>query len=289
MSDAKLRFLVLGCNGMAGHMVGHYLLSQGHAVVGFARQRSALLESIVGDVRDTDRLQRHIADHPYDAIVNCVGILNTQAELHKADACFINATLPHLLSEFTSGQATQVVHLSTDCVFSGSRGGYREDDLRDGATFYDRSKALGELEDDKNLTLRTSIVGPDMNPSGIGLLNWFMAQEGVVSGFTRAIWTGQTTLQLAKTIEYAVRRRVHGLFNIVPDSAISKYELLRLFNRHMRDDAVQIVPVEGVLVDKSLLRTRWELDCEVPGYERMVAELAEWMARHKRLYPHYGG
>ncbi|MFN0097617.1 MAG: sugar nucleotide-binding protein [Gemmatimonadaceae bacterium] len=284
-----MRFLVLGCNGMAGHMVGLYLRSQGHAVMGFARKRSSVMESIIGDVRDTAALRQNLEHASYDAVVNCVGILNADAEAHKVDACFINATLPHLLAEFTTGMATQVVHLSTDCVFSGRRGGYREDDVRDGPTFYDRSKALGELEDGKNLTLRTSIVGPDMHPSGIGLLNWFMRQQGEVKGFTRAIWTGQTTLQLAKTIEYAVRRRIPGLFNIVPDASISKYELLGLFNRYLRLEAVTVVPVEGLAVDKSLLRTRRELDCEVPTYERMVVELAEWMKTHAHLYPHYGG
>ena len=83
--------------------------------------------------------------------------------------------------------------MSTDCVFSGRRGGYTEKDFRDGETFYDRSKALGELEDDKNITLRNSIVGPDINPNGIGLFNWFMHQKDQVNGFSNTMWTGQTT------------------------------------------------------------------------------------------------
>ncbi len=287
MGDARMRFFVLGCNGMAGHTVSLYLASQGHEVTGFGRSRSPLVPSIIGDATDTDALRRHLVAGRYDAVVNCVGILNEHANAHKAQACFINALLPHLLAEFTAGTGTHVVHLSTDCVFSGRKGGYREDDLRDGETFYDRTKALGELEDGATITLRTSIIGPDMQAAGIGLLNWFMRQRERVNGYTRAIWTGQTTLQLAKTIEYAVQRRTTGLYNIVPDRAISKFDLLVLFNRYLRKGALQVIPVEGVVVDKSLLRTRRELDCPVPDYEEMIAELAQWMERHGHLYPHY--
>ena len=112
--------------------------------------------------------------------------------------------------------------MSTDCVFSGKRGQYTEEDERDGKTFYDRSKALGEIEDGKNLTLRQSIVGPDIKVNGIGLLNWFMQQNGEVNGFTKAMWTGQTTLQLAMTMEVAAKEKAHGLYNSVR-SNISKW------------------------------------------------------------------
>jgi dTDP-4-dehydrorhamnose reductase len=282
-----MRFLVLGANGMAGHTVCLYLQSRGHDVVGFARAASPLVETVVGDVRDTEFLSRRVRDGAFDAVINCVGILNADADRDRAGAVYINALLPHMLAEYAHGGATQVVHLSTDCVFSGKRGRYREDDFRDGETFYDRSKALGELEGGKCLTLRTSIVGPDLSPKGIGLLNWFMQQPGPVNGYTGAIWNGQTTLQLAKTIEYATERRIEGLYNIVPEGTVSKYELLQLFNRHLRYDAVQVNPVLGLSADKSLVRTRLALDCPVPEIPQMVAELAEWMRSHRSHYPHY--
>ena len=94
--------------------------------------------------------------------------------------------------------------MSTDCVFSGKTGWYSETSSRDGETFYDRSKALGELENNKDLTFRNSIIGPDLNKNGIGLFNWFMKQEGQIYGFTKAIWTGVTTLTLAKAMERCV-------------------------------------------------------------------------------------
>lgn len=283
-----MKFLVLGCNGMAGHTISLYLKERGHEVLGFDRTTSALVDSVAGDARDTDALRDLIGNGRFDSVINCIGILNQFAEQNKALATFLNAYLPHFLAEVTDGTDTQVIHMSTDCVFSGRRGEYTEDDFPDGETFYDRSKALGELNDEKNITLRNSIVGPDINPRGIGLMNWFLQQQGTVNGYTGAMWTGQTTLRLAKTMECAAREKAHGLFNTVPDHAISKYELLRLFNRYLRaDNPVEILPVEGVHADKSLRRTRFAFDCRIPDYEVMVSELAEWIAAHRDLYPHY--
>lgn len=282
-----MRFLVLGCNGMAGHMISLYLKEQGHDVLGFALMKSAYIETFVGDARDTEGLIKLIGEGKFDTIINCIGILNQFAEQDKALATFLNSYFPHFLAEITCETDTQVIHMSTDCVFSGRRGQYTEEDFRDGETFYDRSKALGELEDGKNLTLRQSIVGPDINPDGIGLLNWFMKQNSEVNGFTKAMWTGQTTLQLAKTMEVAAKERVHGLYNAVPDTSISKYELLKLFNHYIRNDELKINAVEGVNADKSLKRTRYEFDYLIPDYETMISELATWMHVHRRIYPHY--
>ena len=282
-----MKFFILGCNGMAGHMISLYLKEQGHSVLGFDLKKSEYVDSIAGDARDTESLRKIITEGEFDTVINCIGILNQYAENDKALASFLNSYFPHFLAEVTKGSTTQVIHMSTDCVFSGKRGGYTEDDFRDGETFYDRSKALGELEDDKNLTLRQSIVGPDINPKGIGLLNWFMQQKGGVNGFTKAMWTGQTTLQLAKTMEEAAKVKAHGLYNTVPDTNISKYELLKLFNQHLRTDKITVNEVEGVNADKSLLRTRYEFDYHIPDYETMVRELADWMRAHKDMYPHY--
>ncbi|MBR2336563.1 MAG: sugar nucleotide-binding protein [Clostridia bacterium] len=282
-----MKFLVLGCNGMAGHTISLYLKEQGHDVTGFAQEKSALVDTVVGDARDTVSLAKTIKDGHYDSVINCIGILNQFAEENKALASFLNGYFPHFLADVTSGTETQVIHMSTDCVFSGKRGCYTEDDLPDGATFYDRSKALGELEDGKNITLRNSIVGPDINPNGIGLLNWFMKQNGAINGFTKAMWTGQTTLQLAKTMEVAARERAHGLYNTVPDHSISKYDLLRLFNKYLRNNELEINPIEGINADKSLKRTRFDFSYLIPDYETMVVEMAEWIKNHKDLYPHY--
>lgn len=283
-----MKFLVLGCNGMAGHMISLYLQEQGHKVYGFDRTKPKYVNGIAGDARNTESIRELITMGKYDSVINCIGILNQFAERDKALASFLNAYFPHFLAEVTAGTDTQIIHMSTDCVFSGKRGEYTELDLRDGETFYDRSKALGELEDDKNITLRNSIVGPDINPNGIGLLNWFMKQKGEINGFTKAIWTGQTTLQLAKTMEAAAKEKASGLYNTVPDCSISKYELLKLFNHYLRNDAIMINPSNEIAANKSLRRTRFDFNYTIPDYEVMVAELAQWVIRHKDMYPHYG-
>lgn len=280
-------FFILGCNGMAGHIISLYLKEQGHSVLGFARTKSRYVDSVVGDALDTELLRKLITENKFDAVVNCIGMLNQFAEQDKASASFLNSYLPHFLAEITADSETQIIHMSTDCVFSGKDGGYTEDSFCDGETFYDRSKALGELVDCKNLTLRSSIVGPDINSKGIGLLNWFMQQKGEINGFTKSIWTGQTTLQLAKTIEKAALERAHGLYNAVPDHSISKYELVMLFNHYIKCDSLKINPVEGIVADKSLVRTKYEFDYLIPDYETMVVELAEWIKNHKDMYPHY--
>ncbi|MBR3419156.1 MAG: sugar nucleotide-binding protein [Oscillospiraceae bacterium] len=282
-----MRFLILGCNGMAGHTISLYLKEQGHDVFGFDLRPSGLIESTAGNAMDADLIRDLVGINRYDSVINCIGLLNQFAENNRSGAAYLNGYLPHYLAQLTEGTDTQIIHMSTDCVFSGKRGQYTEEDLRDGETFYDRSKALGELEDDKNITLRNSIVGPDMNPDGIGLLNWFMKQEGPVNGFLGAIWTGQTTLQLAKTMEAAAETKAHGLFHTVPAESINKYELLNLFNHYMRNDRIQIIPVDKIVADKSLKRTRFEFDYLIPDYEKMISELADWMRKHKVLYPHY--
>ncbi len=282
-----MKLLILGCNGMAGHTISLYMNERGHDVLGFDRRKSDLIDSVAGDAMDAAFVKELVGVHRFDAVINCIGLLNQFAENNKAAAAYLNGYLPHYLAQLTEGTATQVVHMSTDCVFSGKRGQYTEDDQPDGTTFYDRSKALGELEDDKNITLRNSIVGPDINPNGIGLLNWFMQQQGDVTGYTGAIWTGQTTLQLAKTMEAAITERAHGLYNTVPDTDISKYELLKLFNQYIRNNAVNVIPVDKCAADKSLKRTRYEFNYRIPDYEQMVTEMADWMRGHKQLYPHY--
>ena len=286
-----MKFFICGCNGMAGHTISLYLQEQGHEVYGFDLQESKLIKSFAGNAFDTETISRVIKEGKYDTVINCIGVLNQFAENNHALAAFLNSYFPHFLAKTTEGTDTQVIHMTTDCVFSGKKGSYTEHDLRDGETFYDRSKALGELDDDKNLSLRNSIVGADINPNGIGLLNWFMnntkGDHPVVNGFTKAMWTGQCTYQLAKTMEAAAKERAHGLVNAVPDTDISKYELLKLFNKCLRGGRVQINPVEGVNADKSLKRTNWNFNYRIPDYEQMVAEMAEWIYKHKELYPHY--
>ena len=283
-----MKYFIIDCNGMAGHMISAYLHENGNDVTGFARKDLGHLKTICGDVRNEKLLKEIIVSENYDIIVNCVGILNKSAEENKPEAVFVNGYLPHFLADVTKNIKTRIIHLSTNCVFSGEKkGGHTEHDLRDGTGFYARSKAIGELDDNKNLTIRSSIVGPDLNPEGIGLLNWFMMQKGTVNGYSNVIWNGQTSLQYAKTVEFAAKSGICGIYNAVPGSTISKCDLLGLFNKYFKDNSINIVPCDSPMSDMSLVNTRKDIDYCIPDYEKMVAESAKWMSAHKQMYPHY--
>jgi dTDP-4-dehydrorhamnose reductase len=282
-----MKILVLGCAGMAGHTISIYLQEKGHEVIGVSRRPITFCHSVLCDVENTEKLKSIIEEGDFDSVINCVGLLNQFAEEDKAAAVFLNSYLPHYLATVTQDTNTQVIHMSTDCVFSGERGDYTEHDFTDGKSFYDRSKALGELNDHKNITLRNSIVGPDINQNGIGLLNWFMSQNGEINGYTKAMWTGLTTLQLAKAMEAAATAKASGLYNMVYDEPISKYDLLQLFNKYLKNDKMIIKPYDMVVADKSLKRTNFDFDYTIPDYEIMVSEMASWIKSHRDLYPHY--
>jgi len=287
MEDNKMKILVLGGSGMAGHTIAIYLKESGHDVASFSRRKLDYCSSITGDVLKFDIIHEIITQGQYDAVINAIGILNKNAEKNKPDAVLLNSYLPHFLSDCTKEMKTKVIHMSTDCVFSGKTGGYSETSFRDGETFYDRTKALGEIENDKDLTFRNSIVGPDINSNGIGLFNWFMKQNGRIRGYTKAIWTGVTTLTLAKAMEQALREDLSGLYNLVNNETISKYDLLKLFNKYMKDDRIEIFPDDSISLDKSLINNRKDFSFNVPSYEIMVSEMREWIINHKELYPHY--
>lgn len=282
-----MKFFVLGANGMAGHTICLYLREQGHDVIGFDMKKSNIVKSIEGNAKDDDLLREIISNGDFDSVINAIGILNQNAEMYKADAVYLNAYLPHLLADITKNMKTNIIHMSTDCVYSGNNGPYSEDDFCDGTSFYDRTKALGELRDNKNITLRNSIVGPDINENGIGLFNWFMKQKGHINGFGSAMWTGLTTLQLAKAMEAAAREKAVGLYNMVYKNNISKYNLLRLFNKYFRNGSVDITETNDLVADKTLVRTNFDFDYKVPDYETMISEMAEWVKKHHTLYPHY--
>lgn len=282
-----MKILVLGASGMAGHVISIYLKEVGHEVTAFSRKKVSYCKNLNGDVTDFALLKSIIENENYDAVINAIGILNKDAEDNKPLAVLLNSYLPHYLSQITKHRQTKVIHMSTDCVFSGKTGSYHESSIRDGETFYDRSKALGEIENNKDLTFRNSIIGPDMNIQGIGLFNWFMKQETNISGYTKAIWTGVTTITLAKAMEKALELDLSGLYNLVNNETISKYELLQLFNKHMKNSSTTILPSDSLKVNKSLINSRRDFLFEVPSYEEMIIEMKDWIENHKELYKHY--
>lgn len=283
------KILILGSSGMAGHVITLYFQEQGYDVTAYTTKAfKHCSKNIIGNAFDTNILKDILLTGNYDAVINCIGILNQFAEDNLAKAVYLNGYLPHLIADTLKDSATRLIHMSTDCVFAGNNGPYKEDSFPDGHKFYDRTKALGEVIDNKNLTFRNSIIGPDLNCNGIGLFNWFMKQKGTIKGYTQAIWTGVTTLTLAKAMDQALKENLTGLFNLVNNTSISKYDLLQLFNKHFRDNALEIIPDDNLKLDKTLICTRKEdFSFVVPSYENMIIEMKQWIIDHKSLYDSY--
>lgn len=281
-----MRYLVLGSSRMVGHTTALYLFEQGNEVVGFDQELSMEFPSVSGSVYDLDGLSEQVLHGKYDAVINCTAVVNNDAEQDKASAAYINSFLPHYLEKITAGTETVVVHRSTDCVFSGKRGMYGPEDVPDGSSFYARTKAIGELVNQKDITIRTSLVGPNTDANGADLLSWFMRQNGPVNGYLNAIWSGLTTIEFAREIDILVRQRAHGLLHCVPAESISKFALLELFASCMPGDR-QVLPIDNERMDKSLLPALNGAELEIPSYKAMIREMAEWIDSHKHLYPHY--
>lgn len=282
-----MKILVLGCNGMAGHVITQYLKEKGHNVYGLALTQSDALDKehmFVVDATNFEELDKIIIENTFDYIINCVGILNQQTEVNKLLSITINSLLPHHLVKIVDNLETRVIHMSTDCVFSGKDGAYNENAIPDSTTFYGKTKSIGEIADSKNLTIRTSIVGPDINVNGIGLFGWFMKQSGNINGYTKAIWSGVTTIELAKIMELCMINKCAGLVNMVNNEPIAKYDLLHLFKKYFNRDDININKYDAFAEDKTLIRTNFELDYKVPSYEQMIKEMAEWVSNHKDIY-----
>jgi dTDP-4-dehydrorhamnose reductase len=272
---------------MAGHVIALYLREHGYSVDTLSATTPLDEKTQLIDVQDQASLLKALDAKQYDAVINCIGLLVKKSEARKDLAAYLNGFLPHFLEHHFKNAKTRVVHLSTDCVFSGKKPPYREDSEYDGEMFYDRSKALGEIINDKDLTLRQSIIGPDMKPTGTGLLNWFMQQHGEISGYTKSIWNGVTTIELAKGVDATLKQGLTGLYHFVPDTNISKYDLLLLLKDVFARDDIKISATEGIAHDKTLINTRKDFDYAVPTYREMLEEMKEWIETHKSLYSHY--
>jgi dTDP-4-dehydrorhamnose reductase len=220
-------------------------------------------------------------------VINCVGALVLQSKNDVSTAIFLNSFLPHFLSKVGDVLNYKLIHISTDCVFSGKEGQYTEESYRDGDDNYARSKALGEVINNKDLTIRTSIIGPELKTNGTGLLDWFFKQKGTLNGYTQAYWSGVTTLELAKATVEFLKQDIIGLYQLCPQDKISKYALLKLFAK-VWDRKIEVIPFDNYTVDKSLVCTRSDFSYPAPEFETMLLEMKEWMEMHGDYYKHYG-
>jgi len=281
------KVLLFGATGMAGHIAYYYLRNTGRYDITNVVFRTPLTkDSIIVDVTDRNAVTEVVRRTKPELILNCVGVLIKGSKEHPDNAILINAYFPHLLKKLADEVGAKLIHISTDCVFSGKHGNYTEDDFRDADDVYGRSKALGEVINDKDLTIRTSIIGPELKKNGEGLFHWFMTQIGKVNGFKTAIWGGVTTLELAKAIDCAIVQNKTGLIQLSNGIGISKYDLLYLFKKIWHKQDVEILPFDGNGVNKSIAKSE-RFDYEVPDYEQMLQELYDWMNVHRELYAQY--
>ena len=278
--------MVLGVTGMLGNAMFRVLSENtdldvyGTARGGSSRQyfsEKLARQIIVGiDVENTDSLIKVFVRIQPDIVINCVGLVKQLADANDPLlAVPINTLLPHRLAVLCQATSARLIHISTDCVFSGTKGGYLESDFPDAYDLYGRSKLLGEVDYPNAITLRTSIIGHELSGHR-SLVNWFLAQQGSVKGFTRAIFSGLPTVELVTVVRDIVlpHPELHGLYHVA-SKPINKFDLLQLIAKTY-GKTIDIIPSEELVIDRSLNADRFN---QATGYEQ-----AEWAALVQRMF-----
>lgn len=228
------------------------------------------------DVENHDSLVRAFVAVRPDVVVNCVGLVKQLADANDPLLAIpINTLLPHRLAALCQATAARLIHISTDCVFSGAKGNYFETDFPDAYDLYGRSKLLGEVDYPNAITLRTSIIGHELSGHR-SLVNWFLAQHGPIKGFTRAVFSGLPTVELATVVRDVVlpRQALHGLYHVA-SKPISKFDLLQLVAKTY-GKSITINPAEAPVIDRSLNADRFR---DATGYVP-----PEWPVLVQRMY-----
>jgi len=279
-----MRILILGGSGMLGHQLYKQLIDRHEVRVTLRQKISAYREfsifsrqnSYAGlDVRSIPKLNEVFDDFRPEAIVNAVGIIKQLPSAKESiPSIEINALFPHQLAMICQKNNSRMINLSTDCVFSGKKGNYREKDTADAEDLYGRTKLLGEVNQAPCLTLRTSMIGKELLRKK-SLLEWFLSQKGPVKGFKNAIFSGFTTQELSRIIEMVVTQYpdASGIYH-VSSNPISKYDLLCLIKKKLGLQN-EIVPDESFVCDRSLNSNKFrrEFGYKPPAWDQMIEEL----------------
>ena len=270
-NDIEKRVLVLGANGMLGNAVFRLFAdSPGLTVSGTVRSntsikhfpnrlRASIIKGI--DVEHSDSLIKLFEEIGPDVVINCIGLVKQLAASEEPmSAISVNALLPHRLARLCGIAGARLVQMSTDCVFSGSKGMYTESDIPDAKDLYGRSKLLGEVDYPHAITLRTSIIGHELDGSH-SLIGWFLAQTGKVNGFNRAIFSGLPTVELARVIRDLVmpHPELHGVYH-VSAAPVNKYDLLRMV-AEIYNKPIEIIADDRLVIDRSLDSSRFRMAC----------------------------
>jgi len=223
-----MKIVLLGANGMLGHSLFHEL-SKTHAVWGTVRSQKWNIKLMDGfDVHNLSVVAKQIENTKPDFVINCIGIIKQlKASKDKIASIEVNSLWPHQLAEICEKHNAKMVHFSTDCIFSGQKGNYTEADLADARDTYGLSKFMGEVDYPHTLTLRTSIIGHELN-SNVSLIDWFLSQQNECKGYTKAIYTGFPTVVVANFLnDYVFKNFISGVYHFSSEP-ITKYELLNL-------------------------------------------------------------
>lgn len=284
----KLKVLVLGSTGLIGHQVFNYLVkSEKYELHNISFRKKLNDETILCNVRNQDEFIELVKSISPDVIINCIGILIQGSNLNPENAIFINAYFPHRLMNLAEKLNSKLIHISTDCVFSGEKGtSYTEKDFKDGKDNYAKSKGLGEIINENHLTLRTSVIGPELKTDGEELFHWFMSQSEKIYGYTKVIWSGVTTLILAKVVDWAIENKITGLYHVTNNKSIDKFTLLNLMKKYTKKN-ILIHPFDEKVLNKSFIDSRKELNFEIPTYDEMVKNMVLKTKSEKHLYSHY--
>jgi dTDP-4-dehydrorhamnose reductase len=274
-----MKILVLGANGMAGHLIKAYLKNQGHEVHGASRHPGDVQLDVESESSRNNFFFSTLAANA-DFVINCIGVLGPDSNKNPARTVLLNSWWPHYLETRYAHNKAKVIHISTDCIFDGSRGWYIESDLPTETNLYGRSKALGEINNEKDITFRMSIIGTEIKKEGrSGLLNWVINnEEDKIYGWEKSIWNGITTYELAKQIAHYINNpSISGIYHLVPDYTISKYHLVSHIN-DVFNCGKEVIPVAGKEENKTLLDTRneYKIFTTIPDYREQLLELKDF-------------
>ncbi len=269
------KVLILGSSGMLGHTLLSTIKSNElFSVYNISRKKMIDKNTIICDVLDFNQLEKNIKKISPDYIINCIGVLIKESNHDPKNAFFLNSYLPNFLESISGRYKFELIHISTDCVFSGNQGGYHEDSVKDAKDVYGISKGLGEVNSPNHLTIRTSIIGPELKSKPEGLFEWVLNNRGkTIDGYTKSMWSGVSTLFLSRAIIFCIQNNIKGLLHISNDK-ISKYDLISIIN-DIYDLRINVNKVEGKISDKSLISNRNDFQLSVPAYYEMILEMYE--------------
>ena len=278
------KVIILGSTGMLGHLVYHFLDSTNkYDLYNLSFRNKLNSKTIIVDISDQQKLSILINDISPYLIINCVGVLIKGSKENLKNAIYINAYFPHWLKDVCEEIDCRLIHVSTDCVFSGKNGGNDENSIKDATDDYGKTKSLGEFDSINHLCIRTSIIGPELKQNGEGLLHWLFNQQGTIYGFKNVYWSGVTTLELAKVIHFSIENNILGLWNVTNGEPISKYDLLQKIIKIFSINKLKLEPDTNKFSNKSLKSNRG-IYYKVPSYDDMLEDLSVYFRAHKNLY-----